>query len=334
MKSCSKCFAVNEPSAEFCVDCGAAFAAGGEGSDTEVYNELARANVLRIRGDWKGAADVCLGILKRFPNNATAHTLLGDIHAEGGDLKQAASWYEMALDLNTDSKADQEKLAAVQTRMKEHEAAQTAEQLGIPQRRSMVLPYVLVLGVIVLGVAVASYVIGQNSRARPAAPITDPIQLSAAQKRDEPAATKDDPAPATGAIGQDQALLSALQAGGSGLAFVDAVEDPRGPGAIVTVQAEAGQDSEATAKRAATEFFRVQPGHSRLMVRVVSDGVVVYACDAARGSDPSSEPSLSFTWRQGQPATPPPPSEETGGEGTAGETSSAGTSGETGGTEL
>jgi hypothetical protein len=333
MKSCSKCFAVNEPTAEFCVDCGAAFASGGEGSDTEVYNELARANVLRIRGDWKGAADVCLGILKRFPNNATAHTLLGDIHAEGGDLKQAASWYEMALDLNPDSKADKEKLASVQTRMKEHEAAQTAEQLGIPERRSMVLPYVLVLGVIVLGVAVASYVIGQNSRGRPVAPITDPIELSAAQKRDEPAKPEEKPEPTASVIGQDQALLTALQAGGSGLAFVDAVEDPRGPGAIVTVQAEAGQDTEATAKRAAAEFFRVQAGHSRLMVRVVSEGAVVYACDAVRGSDPNSEPTLSFTWRQGQPASPPPPPDETGGEGTAGETSTAG-AGETGGTEL
>ena len=70
-KVCTKCFEVNDPAATFCIECGAPLSDDptAEGSDQEVYREITQANLHRIRGDYKEAIDVCLGILKRFPNN-------------------------------------------------------------------------------------------------------------------------------------------------------------------------------------------------------------------------------------------------------------------------
>ncbi len=52
-KYCDFCFADNEQDAHVCSDCGAPF--GGdedsEESDNLVYKDLARANLLRMRGD-------------------------------------------------------------------------------------------------------------------------------------------------------------------------------------------------------------------------------------------------------------------------------------------
>ena len=100
--SCPKCFAVVKLGAEFCPECGATLDPASGGSDQEVYNDLAKANLLRNRHQMPEAIEVALGILRKYPNNATAHTLLGDIYAELDDLKQAAEWYEMALDLSPD----------------------------------------------------------------------------------------------------------------------------------------------------------------------------------------------------------------------------------------
>jgi len=50
-------------------------------SDAQAGAELARANLLRLRGDYLAAEAECLKVLRQFPNNAGAHTLLGEICA-------------------------------------------------------------------------------------------------------------------------------------------------------------------------------------------------------------------------------------------------------------
>ena len=133
---CQKCFAMIPAGAEYCPECGAPIVDDlAEGSDTAVYPELARANLLRMRGEYKVAEDICLAILRRHPNSATANTLLGDICADRGDLKQAADWYDMALDITPDSESDRRKLEAMRRRIKEHEAAEAAKHLGLPESK-------------------------------------------------------------------------------------------------------------------------------------------------------------------------------------------------------
>lgn len=152
---------------EFCAECGAPLdlAPGVGGSDTEVYPELAKANLLRMRKEYKQAEDVCLSILRRYPNNASANTLLGDICAEKGDLEQAAEWYELALDLIPDSAAEKAKLEDVRARLATKEKAATVETLGITHTSKP--PYVTIAAVVValliVGVGVAVAVRGDST---------------------------------------------------------------------------------------------------------------------------------------------------------------------------
>ena len=72
---------------------------------------LARANLLRMRGQWSDAADVCAEVLRLAPQNANAHSLLGDIYQDQGRPEEARQWYHLALELHPGSEADRAKLA-------------------------------------------------------------------------------------------------------------------------------------------------------------------------------------------------------------------------------
>lgn len=105
MTVCPKCFAEIPDTSVFCLECGARIREDttdslyAEGSDREVYPEIARANLLRMQGEYEQAIEICLNILRRYPSNETAHALLGDIYADQGKLEDAIQWYELLVDL-------------------------------------------------------------------------------------------------------------------------------------------------------------------------------------------------------------------------------------------
>ncbi len=105
MSICPRCFSEIPEKSIFCMECGARISeAKGdslalEGSDIEVYPEIARANLLRMQGKYEEAVSVCRQILGRFPSNETAHALMGDIYADQGKLEDAIQWYEMLVEL-------------------------------------------------------------------------------------------------------------------------------------------------------------------------------------------------------------------------------------------
>jgi tetratricopeptide (TPR) repeat protein len=74
---------------------------------------LARANLLRMRGQWADAVECCTEALRLDPHSAAAHSLLGDIYENQGRLDKASHWYQLALEQHPDSIADQAKLARV-----------------------------------------------------------------------------------------------------------------------------------------------------------------------------------------------------------------------------
>ncbi|GIV05224.1 MAG: hypothetical protein KatS3mg016_0799 [Fimbriimonadales bacterium] len=102
---CPKCFAEIPDTSAFCMECGARIKEDAldplyaEGSDREVYPELARANLLRMQGKYEEAIEVCRRILGRFPSNETVHALLGDIYADQGKYEDAIQWYELLVEL-------------------------------------------------------------------------------------------------------------------------------------------------------------------------------------------------------------------------------------------
>lgn len=127
---CPKCFANLPDSSVYCMECGARLPQEGvsrdtlylEGSDPEVYPEIARANLLRMQGKWEEAVDTCIAILRRFPNNETAHALLGDIYADQGNLEEALRWYELAADLNPSNPLYRNKIERLTALQRVHES--------------------------------------------------------------------------------------------------------------------------------------------------------------------------------------------------------------------
>ncbi len=176
---CEKCFAMMPKVAEYCAECGAPMtnAPGVSGSDTEVYPELAKANLLRMRKEFKPAEDICLGILRRFPNNESANELLGDIMAERGDLEQAVEWYELALDIVPDSETVKEKLAAVLKQQAETQTTQTAANLGITHTKKP--PYATIFA-IAAGMIVCLVAIGMvmNQQGSPPKETAKPLDIN------------------------------------------------------------------------------------------------------------------------------------------------------------
>jgi len=95
---------------------------------------LARANLLRMRGQWDEAVAVCTEALRHAPASATAHSLLGDIYEAQGKLDDALQWFGMAVDLAPERTTDREKLDRVvqaqraKLRMQEQERAASFDE--------------------------------------------------------------------------------------------------------------------------------------------------------------------------------------------------------------
>ncbi|MEN3002127.1 MAG: tetratricopeptide repeat protein [Armatimonadota bacterium] len=165
---CSKCFAEIPDTSAFCMECGARLREDttdplyAEGSDREVYPEIARANLLRMQGRYEEAVEVCLGILRRYPSNETAHALLGDIYADQGKLPDAIQWYELLVDLapnNSVYRAKLDNLRAMQTAQQAPTATPPAPPASAPSTRV----WVYVLGSLLVLIVVASaFVAGQR----------------------------------------------------------------------------------------------------------------------------------------------------------------------------
>ena len=109
--ACAQCSAVIPDGFKYCANCSAALArqsVTGIGDDT--HRLLAEANLLRIRKQLDEAIAICTRVLRLDPANATAHSLMGDIHRDEGDYREALGWFKLAVQLNPDNPADRKKL--------------------------------------------------------------------------------------------------------------------------------------------------------------------------------------------------------------------------------
>lgn len=314
LKLCEKCFAMLPEGAEFCPDCGAptVTAPGAGGSDSAIYPELARANLLRMRGEYKQAEDVCLSILRRFPNNATANTLLGDISAEQGNLHEAAQWYELALDILPDSELDQQKLTAVKQRMAEREAATTAKALELPQRRGLGPLAVALLVCAIAVVGAISFVIGRQGKI--GATLFDKPLVLRPDKQTEPPKepTRTEPPPAAeektkpeeaaatpnwpGRSQEDAELTTSLAKGlGDGPQVLDASMDPRTKGVRVTFLANEGTDERLLAARLCAGVLAQRADTSVVVARGLRANRLYYVVTATREK---YAPTADSAWQE------------------------------------
>lgn len=316
-KMCPQCFEINPEASTFCQLCGASLAEGkaaSEGSDVEVYKELAQTNLLRMRGQYKDAIQVCLGILKKYPNNATAHTLLGDVHVEMNELAQAAEWYEMALDLSPNSDADKQKLALVRRRIQEREKAQTAEQIGLADS-SRPAPglYIALAATAILVVGGGSFFLGQMVTQKPKPSVTHPVTVGESSK---PKPVDEGEKPVTSPSGQpdggdqtpqepaptgtsqpaspDRTTLEFLKARGTASSTLYSVlEDPRTKHLTLSAELPAGGDTVLTAAKLAADAFTLVPLVEKVSIKLVQSGTATFMADATRADYEAAIGSLS-----------------------------------------
>lgn len=117
---CASCGSEVDTAARFCPRCGAGAPAMGspDAHDTQVTSLLVSANLLRTRRQFEEAEEVCKDALAIAPADAGAHSLMGDIFMNQNRYKDAALWYQMALDLEPGSASVKSKLERADTLLK------------------------------------------------------------------------------------------------------------------------------------------------------------------------------------------------------------------------
>ena len=281
---CQRCFAIIPDAAEFCTECGAPVVDDlGEGSDTAVYPELARANLLRMRGEYKIAEDICLAILRKHPNSATANTILGDICAEKGDLKQAAEWFEMALDITPDSTSDRDKLINVRRRIKEHETAETAKHLGLPESRPKVGLWVGGVIAFVALVAAIGFLLGERMNAnknKSTGEVTVPVSVPLQGTRND----VDNAAPNSTTPPAPTDLLSLVKAAvaGESARILGATRFPDTQGVLLTFSATGSEDLRLYAAQLGKSVLEKVNDAPNVTLLALRDGKVAYSATMTR----------------------------------------------------
>lgn len=121
MPECTNCFTFVPPNETKCPTCGS-----NMNSDDSLDPELSKigdkvhallvsSNLKKLRGDLDGAIQECIKALRINPDSVEAHSLLGDIYRDQGNLEESERWYQIALDLDPDSKVDRLRLDQLKT---------------------------------------------------------------------------------------------------------------------------------------------------------------------------------------------------------------------------
>jgi hypothetical protein len=296
----------------------------GARGETAAERDIAAVNLLRLRGDLEQARQLGSAMLKKHPNDATLYELMGAVHNDLGEREQALQWWEMALDIDPSLSRVRQQIESAQRLLESKETAETADRLGIPNRSPV--PWALVAATVagVAAVGYAAYVAGTQARPpKPEVGTQQPVFVADESAKPGPPAVeevRETPAPTPAETEADVALLNSLtNLADTGVVFVAASHDPRGPSASVTVVA-GEQTLPATALRAALAVVRADGRYASVQVRIVRDRATVFLADASSGTlasaaaaiaggdsyEAQAEVALSRTW---SPAQAPAPSQ-------------------------
>jgi hypothetical protein len=326
---CEKCFHTVPSGATTCPECGATVKnASVSDSEAAIYPELARANLARMRGDYKQAEDQLLTVLKRYPNNPSANEMLGDLAAEREDYVHAVEWYEMALEIVPTSASIARKAKDARSRIDNKNTQDTTAQLGLSDPSSRMPLIVFGLIFLIVAVGVGAYFLGARGGAPPKPGPTMKIQAQPDQQAQTSGGSAEGTPidkPAT-AVAEDDTLKQTLTAKAEDAPAIIAVtHDPRA-GSVTVTFSLSGQDDRALAARLARATFTNLPGYNKVVLRGIREGKVAYMADSDRTRVAETE---TPEWKQQHDATAwipyvlqnewPPvlstPSESTGGTG-------------------
>lgn len=289
---CPKCFAQIGPATDFCPECGAPLGddpAHLAGSDAVIYPELARANLLRMRGNYDRAEEVCRSILRRFPNSATATALIGDICAEKGALQDAARWYELALDIVPGSEAETRKLARIRQLITERESIDSAEQLGIPAQRPKVGLYTGIMLAVLIVACTTAFLIGkQANRGTKAVPnVQMPFEAgnpAVQEPTNQPAKTDETPSEPGPLPAKSNLLIALSTKSVEGSKLLEAWLDQRSKTLYLSFGLSSGDNPRVVAANLARAAFDHVSDAQHVVLRGLSGAEDVYQADANRGA--------------------------------------------------
>jgi len=126
MLVCQECNSHLADGSVYCSECGAAVSASEtrtELSPADIESRLAAANLHRLRGQYAEATDECTSILKLAPESPDVHCLLGDVYADQNNVEEAMRWYQMAAEIDPESKACADKLEELARKLADINAA-------------------------------------------------------------------------------------------------------------------------------------------------------------------------------------------------------------------
>ena len=146
--------------------------------EVDIY--LARANLLRMRGEHEQAKEICRAILKAVPHQALTHAMLGDIALELNDLDQATHWFEFACEYDPGYQPFVQKLVQARQRKSEHEAAEAARKLGYGASGWSIPSLLAVITMVLLALAIGAFALGRNQNSQAVKPptITEPAVIT------------------------------------------------------------------------------------------------------------------------------------------------------------
>jgi len=165
--TCPQCGSALPDGASLCPECGAPSVQARSNHalqplDSEVSVPLAEANLLRLRRNYDRATAKCVEVLRKYPNNASAHSLLGDIYRDQSTYSEALAWYKLAAQLDPAGTADRQKIEQVEAQLasqQEMRAAEAPVLKRVLSRARGKLPFGLMLGLmlgcVVLGALIA-----------------------------------------------------------------------------------------------------------------------------------------------------------------------------------
>jgi hypothetical protein len=300
---CERCFAQVTSENQICPECGAPLKSDGsvQVADSAMHAELAQANVLRLRGEREAAEKQCLSILKRYPNEPEAHSLLGELSADKGDFPRAIEWFELALDLNPNSAADRARLQELTGLVQKTEDAETDQQLGLPKAQKYT-PWIFgFVGLIVIIVAFAALRSPRNASSGVNGGTVNAPRVSGSGTMmgtsagslngDTPvgegqdtgtSSPKEASLPSAPLAMEDRALMQALQKGTYGDAITSVEQDPRDKALVVTYTVPRPEDARRTGAVIAKEALDRSTDSLIVTVRGVSGDRLVFVADGSR----------------------------------------------------
>jgi hypothetical protein len=307
-RSCERCFAQISAHDITCPECGAPTRTDQPYlvADAPAHRELSEANLLRVRGEIEQAERKCLAILRKFPNDPGAHTLLGDICFDRGDWHRAIEWYELALELNPSSMIDREKLAEARIRQDESAYSSTIDQIGLSQQPSSA-PWVAagMMGIIAV-LAFAAWTLSTLKKQPQAGKGTE-VVVSAPQSRPAPGVTthvqpvpQSDSAPAEpdaggatatdsaspmvpGTTDEDRTIAQLLQSRSvEGSRLMDVAQDPQTKAVTLTFSVKGNEDFRRIGAVLARDTFGQAQDALIVTLYGVDENRKIFRADATR----------------------------------------------------